>query len=326
VAPAASPAMAMGRMRRSRRQLQGATGLALAGAAAIALIARPPVAALPPAGWMGAPSASLVRLQWPLPVARPGRSSGRACRASRRCLAEKTLDELKGMCRARSLKVAGSKADVVARLQEAMEADAAPAMEATLGARAEEVEPEPLPGEAAPWMGEDFGDDTVSFGKYSGSPFEEVLQLDPSYCQWVVSAAQDEQASSGVELFAAYIGKHAPDLLEPPTTVGFGKYKGRTFEEVLELDPGYCMWVRQAVEDPESDSGPALRALADFVRERQQDMVVSFGKHVGKSFSQVAEEDPEYCDWVLERALEEDRSGGAFSSFVQFLREYRGLG
>ena len=56
--------------------------------------------------------------------------------------------------------------------------------------------------------------DIVSFGRYAGATFMEVLIADPDYCQWVVRATEVGDSSPVMNRFALYIGanQHQRDI------------------------------------------------------------------------------------------------------------------
>merc|ERR1711935_484904 len=110
----------------------------------------------------------------------------------------------------------------------------------------------------------------TGFGKYKGQAFQETLQIDPEYCVWVLSVAEEPRASPAVRAFAAWLIEHIAELtvaLEEHTPVTgiltFGKHKGKTFGDVLHLDPDYCMW---ALKTSEKDDDEQFQAFADFVK------------------------------------------------------------
>ena len=54
----------------------------------------------------------------------------------------------------------------------------------------------------------------ISFGRYAGDTFMEVLILDPNYCQWVVRATEVGDSSPAMDRFALYIraNQHQRDI------------------------------------------------------------------------------------------------------------------
>jgi len=122
-------------------------------------------------------------------------------------------------------------------------------------------------------------DERVTFGKFRGWLFKEVVAKDPSYCQWVTRKAEQEAQETeqgsqagpiGFQRFATFLAKHSAQIesaaRHPPTLqpweAGQGnvanevtlakrfcsigqKHRGKTFEEVYEHDRGYSDWAVQ---------------------------------------------------------------------------------
>jgi hypothetical protein len=55
--------------------------------------------------------------------------------------------------------------------------------------------------------------------------------------------------------------------------------------------------------------------------DEEDDMVLTIGKHSGKTFLECFEEDPSYCDWVVEEA-----SSASFAPFRSYICRERGIG
>lgn len=85
--------------------------------------------------------------------------------------------------------------------------------------------------------------------------------------------------------------------------ITFGRYKGKSYEEIFTLDQYYCGSVVRRASHPESGSG--IRHLADWLRERHPDFeakeqeTMTFGKHQGKSYEEICMLDKRYCEWML---------------------------
>ena len=70
-----------------------------------------------------------------------------------------------------------------------------------------------------------------------------------------------------------------------------GKHKGKRFEDVADLDRGYCAWVLREKAVP----------LNSFYRYlvRAHGGILQVGRHKGRFFNEVVSEAPDYCDWAL---------------------------
>lgn len=161
--------------------------------------------------------------------------------------------------------------------------------------------------------------DTVSVGKYMGKPYSEVVMEDPDYCQYILEC---EDPGQGIMPFYEWLQSNK-DVLEQAKemqnggaagTVKFGRYSGRTFEEVLKEDPDYCQWVLK-MEDP------GVRMIAFIKWLETQDMpktsIVTFGKYSGMAFEEVLKEDPHYCQWLLTEVAEPGSRTGPFVEWLQ---------
>lgn len=142
----------------------------------------------------------------------------------------------------------------------------------------------------------------VVFGAHRGLSFEEILQQQPKYCQWVVTAAQKEDASQGIRDLAAYVSaqpssssapaarttsfenaapKAASDVEAAVTgdatsIVSFGKHSGLTFEEIFAQQPNYCQWVLKKAAEPEASAN--VKALAAYVKAQPAMPDLKFAK------------------------------------------------
>ncbi|CAE7493444.1 unnamed protein product, partial [Symbiodinium sp. CCMP2456] len=90
----------------------------------------------------------------------------------------------------------------------------------------------------------------------------------------------------------------------------FGRrYYGRPLREIVSENPEYCRWMLQKAEEDGAPSGllenaawltlhaPLLKVPRDLVRG---------GKHRGRLLSELVQEDPFYCKWVLREAKVKD--------------------
>jgi hypothetical protein len=105
--------------------------------------------------------------------------------------------------------------------------------------------------------------------------------------------------------------------------VGFGKHRAMTYQQLLDKEPDYCAWVSQLTEQ---DMSPPMKSLYDFVQGASPELgqVVAFGKHRGKTFEQVAGEEPDYCSWVLATHENEVATGdgnGNLEGFYNWIKE-----
>lgn len=94
---------------------------------------------------------------------------------------------------------------------------------------------------------------TIDFGKYRSKSFQEVYGFDPRYCRWLYT--QELILTRNPELKAFLDEKfRGADVSYEPT---FGKYKGRTINQILLLDRQYLEWLYSS---PFSEKMTKLRA------------------------------------------------------------------
>ena len=150
-----------------------------------------------------------------------------------------------------------------------------------------------------------------------GSLLSEVVQKDAGYCQWLLSACEDADATDMLIEAADWIKTNAPDVAgataEP--VLKFGKYQGSLLSEVVQTDVDYCRWILSASED--GDASYSLIEAADWIRTNAPEVadmtagpVVLFGKYRGSLLSQIVKEDPDYCQWILSKSEEAEASQG----------------
>mmetsp|Transcript_9993 Transcript_9993/g.21989 ORF Transcript_9993/g.21989 Transcript_9993/m.21989 type:complete len:378 (+) Transcript_9993:77-1210(+) len=178
----------------------------------------------------------------------------------------------------------------------------------------------------------------VTFGRYRGAQWQDVLEKDPGYCRWIIREAQPDRAPSlSLVEFADWLKDADPEMASfakrewhvgqsqsqsssrpiPPSdadedddeqglgskVLTFGKHRGRTFREVLYEDPKYCSWAMKNYESTLETMTPDLLVFLEWVKERwdRKGPVLHFGKHKGCHLSDVLEKDPSYLTWLLAR-------------------------
>mmetsp|Transcript_67201 Transcript_67201/g.160999 ORF Transcript_67201/g.160999 Transcript_67201/m.160999 type:complete len:447 (-) Transcript_67201:119-1459(-) len=221
------------------------------------------------------------------------------------------------------------------------------------------------PGGASKGLSEGLmGSEVLRFGKHKGKTFQEVAAEDSSYCSFVLRS-KEESGNQNLLRFAQYLEAHQgqPQSQLPGGSGGgrstafqpsasssafqvssavpsgsevlkFGKHRGKTFEEIYEEDQQYADW---AVRNANQGSNGNLTVFASFVKARRQEGsdsnqsagtvshtvlndTVHFGKHRGKTFAEVCEEDPLYCEWVLKsQSTTENPHLQNFARYIQAL-------
>lgn len=81
------------------------------------------------------------------------------------------------------------------------------------------------------------------------------------------------------------------------TILNFGKYRGKTIEDVYELNPSYCRWINN---QNLYTSDPEIRKFLDskFKNSADGSSILTYGKYKGRSIKQVKQIDPNYLEWL----------------------------
>ena len=83
-------------------------------------------------------------------------------------------------------------------------------------------------------------DDPIDFGKYKGRKLSDVIIEDWQYVKWAVLGSQ--RLFVDVDEIIAYHEDNTSKL-KPTDIMTFGKYKGRTLQEVFKEDHQYLRWL-----------------------------------------------------------------------------------
>jgi len=113
-----------------------------------------------------------------------------------------------------------------------------------------------------------------------------------------------ERAASS---FGDHIDSFIDDCLERENKgeINFGKYRGRTIEDVYRCDPNYCAWLNS---QPLRSSPVVKEFLRDkFENITKGDVFISFGKYKHKPLSDIARIDPGYIRWLKQNELVKEK-------------------
>lgn len=89
-------------------------------------------------------------------------------------------------------------------------------------------------------------DEKLEFGKHKGKPLFEVVHCDWKWVRWAIS--ESEHFFCDID---EVLKEREKDIriLKPDDKLGFGKYNGKTIQEVFSIDPNYLMWLNENSED-----------------------------------------------------------------------------
>ena len=94
-----------------------------------------------------------------------------------------------------------------------------------------------------------------------------------------------------------------------------GKHTGAPYEQVAAEDRKYCAWVLR--EERESNQlSRNMKAFAQYLKQ-QHGGLMTVGKHAGKFFGELLNEDPEYASWVMSLA----QPSNAMKEFAEYIVE-----
>jgi uncharacterized protein (DUF3820 family) len=80
----------------------------------------------------------------------------------------------------------------------------------------------------------------LTFGKYKGTPIEEVYASDPGYCRWMHNQPS-LNISEDIKIFL-----HSKFLSNDNSyMMSWGKYKGKTLKQISRTDSNYIDWLRK---------------------------------------------------------------------------------
>ena len=86
----------------------------------------------------------------------------------------------------------------------------------------------------------------LEFGKHKGKTLREVIHSDYKWFKWAMS--ESEHFFCDID---EVVKEREKDIriLKPEDQLEFGKYKGKTIQEVYSIDPNYLMWLNENSED-----------------------------------------------------------------------------
>lgn len=83
-------------------------------------------------------------------------------------------------------------------------------------------------------------DDVFTFGKYKDKTIREVVDIDWQYVKWAI--VDSRRLLADVDTIVEY-HKSKLKKLQPDDVITFGKYKGRTMQEIYNDDSQYLSWL-----------------------------------------------------------------------------------
>jgi len=156
----------------------------------------------------------------------------------------------------------------------------------------------------------------MTVGMHKGRTFADLKANEPDYANWVL---RQEEPSEVMKSFADYLKAEGVSVAQPSagelppaapeTVMNIGKHKGRTFADLKEHEPEYISWALKQ-EEPSN----IMKAFTDYLKTEgvttaqptasepplaAPDTVMNVGKHRGRIFADLKENEPEYVNWAL---------------------------
>lgn len=99
------------------------------------------------------------------------------------------------------------------------------------------------------------GNITVNFGKYKGQKVGSVVMGDEGYAKWMLEKTESQFMRKILRALLEdphKLNGWYPELQKPvpKRTMPFGKYKGQTFEWVVDNDTAYAEWCANKLKNP----------------------------------------------------------------------------
>ncbi|EGZ11276.1 hypothetical protein PHYSODRAFT_518432 [Phytophthora sojae] len=81
----------------------------------------------------------------------------------------------------------------------------------------------------------------LSFGKYKGQSIEDVFKNDPGYCRWIHNRPRlNISEEMKIFLHSRFLNNDNFYMMT------WGKYRGKSLQQISKLDPGYLDWLRKS--------------------------------------------------------------------------------
>ncbi|EGZ11138.1 hypothetical protein PHYSODRAFT_518775 [Phytophthora sojae] len=81
----------------------------------------------------------------------------------------------------------------------------------------------------------------LSFGKYKGQSIEDVFKNDPGYCRWIHNQSSlNISEEMKIFLHSRFLNNDNSYMMT------WGKYRGKSLQQISKLDPGYLDWLRKS--------------------------------------------------------------------------------
>jgi uncharacterized protein (DUF3820 family) len=96
---------------------------------------------------------------------------------------------------------------------------------------------------------------------------------------------------------------------EADERIPFGKHVGQKWSDMALNQRNYLNWLMKNLDEtPKNQLLKAkIRLLMESTKKPFGEREISFGKHKGRKWQEVASEDPGYCQWILKKWKNENK-------------------
>jgi len=124
----------------------------------------------------------------------------------------------------------------------------------------------------------------------------------------VADKHKEKEACDSMQATTSSLKEKSPHVQDSKDNVG-RKHNGWPIAELVDEDPAFCQWLLRKAEDAAVDEN--IRVVANWLEEnaphlKELGQLASGGKHRNRPMSEVAVQDPAYCQWVLRECQEKE--------------------
>lgn len=163
---------------------------------------------------------------------------------------------------------------------------------------------------------------TLPIGKWKNTTYTEVASKDPDYMKWVIRNITD--SNSPLHPFCLWIKQNYPHISTSPPRktvvtplkdegiINYGKHMGKTLQQIWDEDEDYFIYLARKSSLFGSHATFNREAINFFIEKRgykiNDQLTIGTGKHKGKTVLDVANENPDFFEWLQDGCRSKDES------------------
>lgn len=155
-------------------------------------------------------------------------------------------------------------------------------------------------------------DPTTHFdeGSRKGISFVDVFNNEPGYMRYIsTKPAEGKCFRNAIRYYQEHISEVKPFF-------EYGKYRGRTFDNVYKENPGYFIYLQT-----KESSNPRYTSALEWYGQNKKDSealenLVPIGKWKGSTFDEVFDKSPDYLSWVVKNITDENSPLYPFAKWI----------